>query len=70
MAWLVELLVSTFARPLLAVILALFGYDLDWSPRDGHSLTGWRLVFAVLLCCALTAAVLGCLVWLMWRFSR
>ncbi len=64
MAWLVELLIYVFARPILEVILAVLGYDLDWDRRDGRRLRGWRLVISALFCCAVSGIVLGGLVWL------
>jgi hypothetical protein len=66
MAWLVELLVGVVARPILQVILGVFGYDLDWEPKDGQQSRGWRLVIAALFCCILSGAVLGGLIWLVW----
>jgi hypothetical protein len=70
MGWLIELLVYVFARPILGGILALFDYDPDWEPKDGHQTKGWRLVFAALSCCAVSVIVLGGLIWLIWLFSR
>jgi hypothetical protein len=70
MGWLVELLVSAFARPVLGAVLALFGYDLDWDRKGGQQVKGWRFVLACLFCCAVCAMVLGGLIWLVWFFSR
>jgi hypothetical protein len=41
MGWLAELLIYAFARPILQFVLGLFGYDLDWEPKDGHKNKGW-----------------------------
>ncbi len=66
----VEFLVSTVARPLLGAVLALFGYDLDWERKDGHHNGEWRLVLSAVFCCAVSAIVLGGLIWLVWLFAR
>jgi hypothetical protein len=70
MGWFVELLVYALARPLLAAMLALFGYDIDWNRKDGRSQKGRRLAIAALFCCALTATVAVSLIWLLWRFAH
>ena len=70
MGWLIELLLYCIARPLLEAVLALFGYDLDWNPTDGHSAKGWRLAVEALFCCALCVIVLGGMIWLICLFSR
>lgn len=69
MDWLVDLLVYSFARPLLRAVLSAFGYNLDWDPKDGHQNRGWRLVFSAFFCCALSAIVFAALIWLMWIAS-
>ena len=70
MSWPLELLVYAFARPVLEFVLGVFGYDLDWEPKDGRPMGGWRLVLSALFCCAVSGLVLGGLVWLIWAISR
>jgi hypothetical protein len=65
MSWLLEMLIYALARPVLQAVLGVFGYDLDWEPKDGRRLTGWRLVFSALLCCAVCGAVAGGAIWLL-----
>ena len=57
--FLLEVAIYVVARPMLGLVLGVFGYDLDWNPKDGRRLTGWRLALAAVLCFVISAVVLG-----------
>lgn len=64
MGWLADVFISLFAKPLVELVLGLFGYDTNWDPRDGRRMTGWRLAFSAISCFLISVVVLGALFYL------
>jgi hypothetical protein len=54
-----EAMLYLIAGPMLRLVLGVFGYDLDWDPKDGRRLKGWPLALSAFLCFVVSGVVLG-----------